>query len=90
MNKKYNDKMNLVWIVQTEEKMKELNKKGINAITIGTDEFKKYIKTTNVFFTTHCNLTGDITKKSLYIELWHGTINIYLYTTNPFRRFPLM
>lgn len=72
MKNKYNDKMNLVWIVQTKEKEEELSKKSINAITIGTEEFKKYIKTTDLFFTTHCNLTGDITKKSIYVELWHG------------------
>lgn len=72
MQKHYKNKMNLTWIVHDESKQKKLNEKGIKAILIGTPEFKKYIKTTNVFFTTHCNLTGDITKKSLYVELWHG------------------
>ena len=51
-----------------------LNRKGIKAILLGSDEFNKYIPKTNVFFTTHANLAGDKlrTKNSIYVELWHG------------------
>ena len=74
MVKTYNDNMNYTWIVYNEATVEILKKKGINAILIGTDEFKKYIPNTNVFFTTHANLAGDKlkAKNSIYIELWHG------------------
>ena len=66
--------MNYTWIVYNESSVKILKEKKINVILIGTDEFKKYIKTTDVFFTTHVNLSGDKEKTSdaLYVELWHG------------------
>ncbi len=74
MRKKYKDNMNYTWIVHDKEKGKSLNYNGIKAILIGTEKFKKYIKTTDVFFTTHANLLGDRkdAKKSIYVELWHG------------------
>lgn len=63
---------NLSWVVynvEAEEKLKALK---INVVLFGSKEFKKYISKTDVFFTTHCNLIEYKTKKSLYIELWHG------------------
>ena len=74
MVKTYNDNMNYTWIVYNEATVEILKKNGINAILIGTDEFKKYIPKTNVFFTTQGNLDGDKlkAKNSIYIELWHG------------------
>ncbi len=69
---KENYDFNYTWIVYREENRKYLEDKGIKAILIGTDEFKEYIPTTDVFFTTQGNLDGDKTDKSLYIELWHG------------------
>lgn len=63
---------NLVWIVYNKDSVDKLKQIGIYAILIGTDEFKEYISTTDIFFTTHGNLTGDKTEKSLYVELWHG------------------
>ena len=74
MVKRYEDNMNYTWIVYNKETVQLLKEKNINAILIGTEEFKKYISKTNVFFTTHANLIGDKekTKNSIYIELWHG------------------
>ena len=74
MVSRYKDNMNYTWIVYNEDTVKMLNDKGINAILIGSEEFKKYIPTTNVFFTTQGNLDGDKkkAKKSVYVELWHG------------------
>ena len=75
MVKRYQDNMNYTWIVYNEESVEKLKSKGINAILIGTDEFKEYIPKTNVFFTTQGNLDQDKRKAkgSVYIELWHGT-----------------
>ena len=70
MKDKYD--FNMTWIVYNEESKKILDNKNIKAIVIGTDEFKEYIKTTDVFFTAQGNLDGDKTEKSLYVELWHG------------------
>lgn len=72
MKKKYKDCMNYTWIVTSDTFKEKLNSKGINAIVLGTSDFKRYIRKTDVFFTTHCNLTGDKTDKAIYIELWHG------------------
>lgn len=74
MVKRYKDKMNYTWIVYNESTVEILKEKGIKSILIGTDEFKKYVPKTNVFFTTHANLTGDKlkAKDSIYVELWHG------------------
>ena len=72
MKKRYKNDMNFTWIIYNKENVDKLSKKNINVILIGTAEFKKYIKTTDVFFTTQGNLDGDKTKKSIYIELWHG------------------
>ena len=74
MVKRYKDNMNYTWIVYNKETVQLLKKKNINAILIGTDEFKKYITKTNVFFTTQGNLDGDKEKAkgSIYVELWHG------------------
>lgn len=70
MKDKYD--FNMTWIVYKEENRKLLESKGIKAILIDTDEFKEYIPTTDIFFTTQGNLDGDKTDKSLYVELWHG------------------
>lgn len=74
MKERYKDSMNYTWIVYNESSVSLLKDKGINAILIGSDEFKNYIPTTDVFFTTQGNLDGDKlkAKKSIYIELWHG------------------
>ena len=72
MKKKRANNFNMVWIVYNEESFKKLSSKGIKSILIGTDEFKEYIPTTDIFFTTQGNLDRDKTEKSLYIELWHG------------------
>lgn len=72
IEKKKVEHFNLVWIVYNEDSCEKLNNKGIKAILIGTDEFKEYIPTTDIFFTTQGNLDGDKTEKSLYVELWHG------------------
>ena len=72
MYKKYGDKFNYTWIVYNEKTVTKLKAKKIKAILIGTEQFKEYIKKTDVFFTTQGNLDRDKTKKSIYIELWHG------------------
>ena len=74
MKKRYKDDMNYMWIVSDKENSDRLNKKGINNVISGTEEFEEYIKTTDVFFTTHANLVGAKTKakKAIYVELWHG------------------
>jgi len=74
MIKRYEDNMNYTWIVYNESTVEILKNKGIKSILIGTEEFKKYIPKTNVFFTTQGNLDGDKikAKNSIYIELWHG------------------
>ncbi len=74
MVKRYKNNMNYIWIVYNESSVELLKSNGINAILIGTDEFKKYISKTDVFFTTQGNLDGDKikAKNSIYIELWHG------------------
>ncbi len=74
MVKRYKSNMNYTWIVYNEETVRLLRRKSINAILIGTDEFREYISKTNIFFTTHANLAGDKEKckNAIYIELWHG------------------
>ena len=74
MVKTYKDKMNYTWIVYNQDTVDRLKSKGIKAILIGSDEFKKYIPKTNVFFTTQGNLDRDKEKckNAVYIELWHG------------------
>lgn len=74
MQKRYKDNINYTWIVYEEKTVELLKQEGIEAILIGTDEFKQYILKTDVFFTTQGNLDGDKlkAKKSIYIELWHG------------------
>lgn len=74
MVKRYKNNMNYTWIVYNESSVDMLKSNGINTILIGTEEFKKYISKTDVFFTTQGNLDGDKikAKNSIYIELWHG------------------
>ena len=74
MIKRYKDNMNYIWIVNNESTVKVLNEKGIKSILIGTKGIEEYIPKTDVFFTTHANLTGDKqnAKNAIYIELWHG------------------
>lgn len=74
MVKRYKDNMNYTWVVYDEKTVDKLKEKGINSVLIGTKKFDTYIPKTNVFFTTHANLTGEKSKckKAIYIELWHG------------------
>lgn len=74
MKNRYKNNMNYTWIVYNESTMELLEKSGVKSILIGTEEFKKYIPKTDVFFTTQGNLDGDKikAKNSIYIELWHG------------------
>ena len=72
MKKRYKDTMNLVWIVRTDEMYEKLKEKNIEVYKLGTAEYYKYVKKTDVFFTTHADITGEKTDKSLYVELWHG------------------
>ena len=72
MAKRYKDNMNLVWIVYEEKSNQKLLDKNIQAILIGTEEFREYISTTDVFFTTHCNLIDNKPDDSLYIDFWHA------------------
>lgn len=75
MLKKYKNSMNFTWIINDEDNL-NIPKKydSVNAFLIGTEEFRNYITTTDVFFTTHANLAGDkrAAKKAIYVELWHG------------------
>jgi len=74
MVKTYKDNMNYTWVVYDKKTVAKLKSKGINAVLMDTDEFKKYIPKTNVFFTTQGNLDGDKKKckNAVYVELWHG------------------
>lgn len=74
MKKRYSNSQNLYWAVQSIEVAQDLCKKGIEAKVIGSEEFYECIKTVDLFFTTHANLTEDKfkTKKGIYVELWHG------------------
>lgn len=72
MKKKYNDNMNLVWIVNSDEKKKQLKSNGINCYKLGTKEYYNYIKKSDIIFSTHANLTADKPENCIYIELWHG------------------
>lgn len=74
MKKRYKDNMEYTWVVYNEQTVTNLKNNGINAVLIGSDEFKEYIPKTDVFFTTQGNLDGDKckAKNSIYVELWHG------------------
>ncbi|MDO4283087.1 MAG: CDP-glycerol glycerophosphotransferase family protein [Clostridia bacterium] len=72
MKKRYGDQMNFAWAVKSDEMLKKLNDANIEAYKIGTEEYFEYTKTTDVFFSTHCNITGERNDKSIYVELWHG------------------
>lgn len=74
MNKKYKDKMNLSWVIKDDELYKKLKAKSVNVVKDETEEMKNLMKKTNVFFTTHANLTEYKVQNSdsLYVELWHG------------------
>lgn len=74
MIKRYGNNMNYTWIVHEEKNFDKVKKHNENAILMGTHEFENYISKTNVFFTTHADLTGDKNKckNAIYIELWHG------------------
>lgn len=72
MKKRYKDSMNMAWAVLSDESVEKLSKMGIEAYKIGTDEYFEYAKNTDVFFSTHCNITGERNEKSIYVELWHG------------------
>lgn len=72
MVKRHKDNMNFVWIVKSKTMYEKLLQKNIKAYILGSDDYFEYVTTTDVFFTTHANITGDKPKNSLYIELWHG------------------
>jgi len=72
MKKRYKDTMNLVWIVKTDEMFKKLKEENIEVYKLGTAEYYKYVKQSDVFFTTHADITTEKSDKALYVELWHG------------------
>ena len=72
MKKVYNNDMNLIWAVNTDQALLNLKEQNIEAYKIGTDEYFEKMKDIDVFFTTHANITGEKNEHSLYIELWHG------------------
>lgn len=74
MVNKYKDKMNYVWIVNTQESQNTLNSLGIKSFLKNSKAYEEYISKTDVFFTTHANLIEEKKKAkgSLYVELWHG------------------
>jgi len=72
MKKRYKDSMNFTWIVRTDEMYNNLKKMGITVFKLGTAEYFDYVKTTDVFFSTHADITGEKEKGMLYVELWHG------------------
>lgn len=72
MKKRYDGKMDMAWAVNSDEMLKKLNGLGIIAYRIGTEEYFEYAKNVDVFFSTHCNITGERNEKSIYVELWHG------------------
>lgn len=72
MKKRYKNTMNFAWIVRTDEVYSYLKKKKIDVYKLGSEQYFKYIKTSDVIFSTHADITGDKPKNSLYIELWHG------------------
>ena len=72
MNSGKNDNMNLVWIVSNKDNYKSLKEKGIKSYILGSDAYFKYMKKSDIVFSTHANITGEKRKGSLYVELWHG------------------
>lgn len=72
MKKVYNNDMNLIWAVNTDQALLNLKEQNIEAYKIGTDDYFEKMKDIDVFFTTHANITGEKNEHSLYIELWHG------------------
>ena len=72
MKKVYNNDMNLIWAVNTDQALLNLREQNIEAYKIGTDDYFEKMKDIDVFFTTHANITGEKNEHSLYIELWHG------------------
>lgn len=72
MLKRYGTNMNFTWIVKSKKMYEHLQQKNVSSLLLGTEDYFKYVKTTDVFFTTHANITNDKPKDSLYVELWHG------------------
>lgn len=72
MEDRFGTQMNYIWVVRNKEIKENLISNNIKTVLLGSKEYFDYVKTTNVFFTTHCDITGDKPKGSLYIELWHG------------------
>lgn len=72
MKKVYSDKMELVWVVSSDEMVAKLAEKGIKSYKVGSKEYFDYCKTVDIFFTTHANIIGEKNPNSIYIELWHG------------------
>lgn len=72
MKKRYNNQMNFVWIVRTNESYQNFKKQKIDAYIINTEEYFDYIKKADVIFSTHADLIQNKPENCLYIELWHG------------------
>ena len=72
--KKIYKKFNYVWVVKDDNIYNQLKKDGVEVVKEKSDEMLNKIKTTDVLFTTHANLTEYKVQNSntLYIELWHG------------------
>lgn len=70
----YKNKMNYTWIVTDERSIEIVEKEGARAYLSCTKECDDYMPKTDIFFTTHANLTGEKEKcpHAIYIELWHG------------------
>ncbi len=72
MRKKYGNKMNLAWACYDEFIYNKLLNDGISVYKIGSSSYFDFVKTVDIFFTTHANVTGDKPDKAIYVELWHG------------------
>ncbi|MBE6157915.1 MAG: hypothetical protein E7160_03885 [Firmicutes bacterium] len=72
MKKKYKDSMNYTWVVSSDESQKRLLDRNIDSVVLGSNDYTKNMNNADVFFTTHCNITGDKPDNAIYIELWHG------------------
>lgn len=72
MKKRYKNKMNLVWVVRTDETYQKLQKENIEVYKLHSKEYYNFIKKTNVIITSHGDLIADKPKGCLYLELWHG------------------
>lgn len=74
MHKKYKTKIHFIWIVNTDDAYKKLQRKKIEVIKENSKDIGEKINKVDVFFTTHASLIDYKVQNShtLYIELWHG------------------